>query len=134
MMLKYEALTRQVIGAYYAVYNQLGHGFLEKVYENALVLELTERGFEVDQQPRIQVHFKGIPVGDYFADLIVNDVIILEVKAADAIHEAHKVQLTNYLRATTCEIGFVLNFGPKAEFERRYFSNAKKRSISQKSA
>lgn len=126
-VLKYAALTEQIIGAYYAVYNELGHGFLEKVYENAMAIQLTRLGLQVRQQAQIQVYFHGTAVGNYFADLVIEQKVIAEIKAAEAIHEAHKAQLTNYLRATTCEVGFVFNFGPEAAFERRFFGNGKKR-------
>lgn len=123
MALKHAELTQKIIGAYYAVYNELGYGFLEKVYENALVHELRKHGLSVVQQQRIQIEYDGVAVGDYIADIIVENKIILELKAAEAISPAHTAQLINYLRATYCEVGFVLNFGPKAEYERRYFSN-----------
>lgn len=132
-MLKHENLTREIIGAYYAVYNSLGYGFLEKVYENAMVMELTKRGLHIEQQKHIQVYYKGAVVGDYFADLIVEDKVIVELKAAETIGEAHLAQLTNYLRATKCEVGLIFNFGPKAGYERRYFSNDRKRNIQRKS-
>ena len=123
MALKHAELTHEIIGAYYAVYNELGYGFLEKVYENAMAHELRKRGLNVVQQQHIQVEYDGVPVGEYIADMIVDNKIILELKAADAISPAHVAQLTNYLRATYCEVGFVFNFGPKVEYERRYFSN-----------
>jgi len=100
-VLKYAALTEQIIGAYYTVYNELGHGFLEKVYENAMAIQLARLGLQVRQQAQIQVYFHGTAVGSYFADLVIEQKVIAEIKAAEAIHEAHKAQLTNYLRATT---------------------------------
>ena len=91
-----------------------------------MVIELRRLGLRVEQQPQIEVLYRGSVVGHYFADLIIEGKVIAEIKAADAIHEAHKAQLTNYLRATLCEVGVVFNFGPNADFERRYFSNEKK--------
>ena len=129
MQLKHAALTNQIIGAYYEVYNQLGYGFLEKVYENAMAHLLRERGLKVEQQRRLKVYFNGHVVGDYFADMIVNDKVILELKAAEEISKAHTAQLMNYLKATRCEVGLLLNFGPKPAFERRYFRNANKPNL-----
>jgi GxxExxY protein len=129
MALQQAELTNELINTFYAVYNRLGHGFLEKVYENAMVLELTKRGFTVEQQKQVMVYYDGKIVGEYYADLLVNGQIVLELKAAEAISEAHTAQLLNYLRGTVCEIGFVFNFGPEPKFERRYFSNANKRNL-----
>src|SRR5262245_20331054 len=104
-------ITQQVIKAYYHVYNTMGVDFLEKVYENALLVTLRKAGFTRAQQVAITVYFEGEIVGEYFADLIVNDAVILEIKAADSLDEAHETQLVNYLRATRIEAGLVLNFG-----------------------
>jgi len=131
-MLKHRELTERIIGAYYTVYNNLGYGFLEKVYENAMVAELEKQGLPVEQQKRIQVYYDGIIVGDYFADLVIEGKIIAELKTADMISEAHKAQLINYLRATTCEVGFVFNFGPEPEYARRYFDNGRKKHLQKK--
>jgi GxxExxY protein len=125
----HEQLTSQIIAAFYVVYNTLGYGFLEKVYENALILELCKRGFTVKQQVPIQVYYEGKVVGEYFADLLVDDLIILELKVADEIAQAHEAQLVNYLKATNLEVGLVLNFGPKPEFKRKIYSNARKQSL-----
>jgi GxxExxY protein len=118
--------TERIIKAFYHVYNTLGYGFLEKVYENALLITLRKMGLKVEQQRPIKVYFEAEPVGDYVADLVVADRVILELKAAEAIAEAHKAQLLNYLKATDIEVGLVLNFGPKAEFRRKVFSNDRK--------
>lgn len=128
-MLKHAELTEIIIGAFYAVYNGLGYGFLEKVYENALAHELTKRGLRVKQQERILVHYDGRLVGDYYADILVEEKIILELKAAEELNEAFTAQLMmmNYLKATKCEVGYVLNFGPEPKYERRYFSNERKK-------
>ena len=122
--------TGKIIKAFYYVYNELGYGFLEKVYENALVIVLRKHGCKVVQQVPVKVYFEGELVGDYFADLVVNDCVIVELKAAELISEAHESQLVNYLRATDMEVGLLLNFGPKPVFRRKVFSNARKaRSI-----
>jgi GxxExxY protein len=112
-------LTAQILKAFYYVYNTLGHGFLEKVYENALVIALRNMGLQVEQQAPITVYFQGQPVGEYFADLVVEGCVIVEIKAADDICEAHKAQLLNYLRAARIPVGLVLNFGPKPRVSRR---------------
>ena len=125
----HEELTSLVIAAYYAVYNTLGPGFLEKVYENALILELRKRGLSVRQQVPICVYYEGQIVGEYFADLLVSDLIILELKATEQIIKAYEYQLVNYLKATNLEVGLILNFGPKAEFKRKIFSNTRKPSL-----
>lgn len=122
----YNELTEQIIKVFYDVYNELGFGFLEKVYQNALYLELKSRGFKVEAQKQIKVHFKGIEVGEYYSDLLVNDAIILELKAAEGIVEAFENQLVNYLRATNIEVGLLLNFGKRPELRRKLFDNDKK--------
>jgi len=119
----YQAVTEMIIGAYYRVYNALGFGFLEKVYENAMVLELAETGFLTGQQQSIKVYYKGSVVGDYVADITVNDKIIVEMKACECLREEHVAQLMNYLKATNLEVGLLLNFGRKPEFRRVVFSN-----------
>jgi len=104
-------LTERILQAFYTVYNALGYGFLEKVYENALTVELRRRGLQVEQQVPIRVYYAGEPVGEYFADLGVEGKVILELKAAEAISPAHEAQLLNYLRATGMSVGLLLNFG-----------------------
>ncbi|RDB05761.1 GxxExxY protein [Runella aurantiaca] len=124
---KHNELTEQIIKVFYDVYNELGFGFLEKVYQNALYLELKSRGFKVEAQKQIKVHFKGYEVGEYYSDLTVNDAIILELKAAEGIVVAFENQLVNYLRATNIEVGLLLNFGKKPELRRKLFDNDKKK-------
>jgi len=126
-MLLHEELTKQILAAFYEVYNELGYGFLERVYQNALYLELQDRGFKVATQQRVNVFYKGRGVGEYFTDLIVNDLVILELKACETMKEEHEIQLRNYLRATTIEVGFVINFGLEPEFSRKYFANENKK-------
>ena len=122
----HKELSGQILKAFYDVYNELGYGFLERVYQNALFLELKARGFDVVAQKKISVYYKGIEVGDYYADLIVNDTIILELKACDYIVEEFEFQLINYLKSTNCEVGLLLNFGKEPEFIRKVFSNSNK--------
>lgn len=118
-----EELTEKIIGSAFDVANSLGCGFLEKVYENALALDLREKGFCVKQQYPIEVYYKEHVVGEYIADLLVNDEIIIELKATKEIADIHKAQVINYLRATGIKVGLLLNFGnPKLEFRR--FNNA----------
>ena len=122
-------LTSKIIKAFYQVNNSLGFGFLEKVYENAMHIELNRMNLKVEKQKSIRVFYDGHEVGDYYADLIVNDLIIVELKAADALCEEHESQLINYLRATKVEVGLLLNFGKKAEFKRKIFTNNRKLNL-----
>ncbi len=122
----HEELSNKVIRAFYNVYNALGYGFLEKVYENALKFELELLDIKAEQQKQIKVHFKEKLVGEYYADLLVENAIILELKAAENICEEHQAQLINYLRATEIELGFLFNFGKEPEFKRKIFTNDKK--------
>jgi GxxExxY protein len=124
----HEELTGQVIGVFYDVYNELGHGFLESVYEKALAVALRQRGFVADTQRSIQVLFRGHVVGDFVADIVVNDTLILELKAAKVLDAAHEAQTLNYLRATDLEVGLLLNFGPKPQIRRFAFSNSRKQT------
>ena len=120
-------ITDKIIKAYYNVYNSLGYGFLERVYENALFIELTEMGLKCERQRPIDVFYKEVKVGNYFADIIVEDKLILELKAAEGIVEEHEFQLVNYLKATEIEVGLLLNFGKEPEFKRKIFTNNNKR-------
>ncbi|POY40675.1 GxxExxY protein [Flavobacterium alvei] len=126
MELLHEELTNVIIKTFYEVYNELGYGFLEKVYQNSLYLELKNKGLKVEAQKRIAVFYKGTEVGEYYADLMVEDTIILELKAADYIVKDFENQILNYLRATDCEVGLLLNFGKKPEFKRKIFENDRK--------
>ena len=130
--LKYRALTDKIIGTFYDVYNELGAGFLESVYENSLVIALRENSFEVKQQISIPVWFRGQSVGDFVADLLVENKVILELKAVRTIDESHRAQLLNYLRATKIEVGLLLNFGQSAEFRRTAFDNQRKKQFTPK--
>ena len=119
---KHADITGIIIKAFFNVYNQLGYGFLEKVYENALLIELRKFGLECLAQYPIEVFYDNLKVGFYIADPVVNNCVIIEIKTAEAICEEHEAQLTNYLRATDIEVGLLLNFGKKAEFKRKVFS------------
>ncbi len=121
MKFKHSELMERIIEAYYKVYNTLGYGFLEKVYENALLIQLEELGLKAVSQKPIQVYYHGKVVGEYFADLCVENAVIVEIKAARSISEAHKAQLDNYLKAGDIELGLLFNFGPEAEIKRRIY-------------
>ncbi|MBN9292628.1 MAG: GxxExxY protein [Flavobacteriia bacterium] len=122
---KHSNLTELIIKSFYEVYNTLGYGFLEKVYENALYIELRKVGFYVEKQKRIQVFYDETEVGEYYADLLVNNLVIIELKAAEFLRKEHEQQLINYLHATDIEVGLLLNFGKSPEFKRKVFSNYK---------
>ena len=113
----------KILKAFYLVYNTLGYGFLERVYQNALYFELIEQGFKCEVQKQINVFYKNHKVGEYYADMVINNSIILELKAADALRPEHEFQLINYLKATDIEIGYLLNFGKHPEFKRKIFSH-----------
>jgi GxxExxY protein len=120
---KYSDLTGEIISAFYEVYNTLGYGFLEKVYERAMLLELPKYGLRCESQKNIKVYYDGQVIGDYFADILVEGCVILELKSVQKIAPEHEVQLVNYLRATNVEVGLLLNFGPRPQFKRKVFSN-----------
>jgi len=119
-------ITEQILKGFYKVYNTLGFGFLEKVYENALFLELNSLGLDVQQQRQISVYYENNVVGEYFADLLVNNLVIVELKAAEHLRSEHIAQTTNYLKATNLEVALLLNFGNDPEFKRIVFTNQKK--------
>ncbi|MCK5123270.1 MAG: GxxExxY protein [Candidatus Pacebacteria bacterium] len=123
MNYQHNDLTKKIIGCFYNVYNSLGYGFLEKVYENSFALELKQNGLFTVQQMPIKVSYKEQPVGDYFADLVVANKIILELKAQEVLAPENEAQLLNYLKATEYEVGLLLNFGKKPEIKRKIFSN-----------
>ena len=123
---RHSEITQQIIKAYYKVYNTLGYGFLEKVYENAMNIELTKMGLFVEKQKKITVYYENQEVGEYYADLIVERCVIIELKAAEYICEEHECQLINYLKATEKEIGLLLNFGKAPDFKRKIFTKDRK--------
>lgn len=114
--------TEAIINAFYDVYNTLGYGFIENVYQNALFKELNRRGIPCVAHPKINVYYKDEIVGFYEADIIAYGTVILELKAVSALCESHELQLVNYLKATDIEVGLLLNFGPKPEIKRKVFS------------
>lgn len=120
---KHNEITALIIKAFYHVYNVLGYGFLEKVYEKALILELRKSGLQAASQVPLKVFYEGTEVGNYFADIIVNECVIIELKAGEGLVEEHEAQLINYLRATNIEVGLLLIFGIKPQFKRKVFSN-----------
>lgn len=120
---KHSEITDKIIMAYYNVYNSLGYGFLEKVYERSMLIELEELGLEAHSQHQIKVNYKGRMVGEYYADIVVENSVILELKVSDAIKSEHEAQLLNYLKATKHEVGLLLNFGTKPQIKRKVFSN-----------
>jgi GxxExxY protein len=123
---KYKEITDIILRSFYEVYNELGNGFLESVYENALHIVLTGYGLYVERQKGINVFFRGKIIGDFKADLIVNEKVIIELKAVRALDPAHEAQLINYLKATDIEVGLLLNFGRKPEFKRFVYDNKRK--------
>ena len=125
MELLHKELTDKIIGAFYTVYNELGYGFLEKVYENAMLIELKELRLNVHQQMPIKVRYRGYVVGEYFADLCVQDAVILELKAEETLRDADEAQILNYLKATGYDVGLLLNFGPRPEFARKVYTKHK---------
>jgi GxxExxY protein len=129
--LLYQDLTEAIIQAYYKVYNTMGYGFLEKVYENCMAIELRKRGLEVVKQDRINVFYEGEQVGEYYSDLFVNGKVIIELKAVEVIIQEHENQLVNYLKATEIEVGLLMNFGPKPSFKRKIFTNERKKMLPQ---
>jgi GxxExxY protein len=116
--LAFEDLTREIIAAFYTVYNELGYGFAEAVYANAFVLELKARGLEVRREVPFEVRYIGHVVGQYRLDLMVNETVIVEIKAGEAIGESERRQLLNYLRVTSLPVGLLFHFGPKPWFKR----------------
>lgn len=123
MRLLHEEITEKIIKSYFKVYNTLGYGFLERVYEKALAIELRKNGVEVKCQHPISVLYEGEIVGEYFADIIVNNIVVIELKATKELSEENECQLINYLKATDIELGLLLNFGKEPEYKRKIFMN-----------
>lgn len=124
---KFKQLTERIIGVFYEVYNRLGYGFLEKVYENSMLIEFQKENIPVVAQAPIKVFYGDQVVGEYFADLLVDGKVIVEIKAAKALIAEYEAQLLNYLKATDVEVGLLLNFGPKPEIRRKAFDNFRKK-------
>jgi len=125
MQYMHSDITGAIIEAFYDVYNALGSGFLEKVYENALAHELRKRGHTVSQQAAISVMYDGVVAGEYYADLVIDDAVVVELKAVEGLAREHESQLVNYLKASCFEVGLLLNFGPRAEVRRKIFQTAR---------
>jgi len=125
--LKHADLTEKIIGVFYDVYNELGYGFLESTYSEAMIVALQEAGLSAQREVSVPVWFRGTKVGQYFADLLVADMILIELKAARGIERAHEAQLLHYLRATEIEVGLLLNFGMRPQFRRLLFDNSRKK-------
>jgi GxxExxY protein len=115
-----------ILKHFYRIYNDLGYGFLERVYQNALYFALLDEGLKCEVEKPIKVYFDGRVVGDYRADILVEDCVILELKAVDEFNPAFDNQLINYLKATNIEVGYVLNFGKKPKYSRKVYSNTRK--------
>jgi GxxExxY protein len=126
--LKHHDLTEKLIGIFYAIYNELGHGFLESVYEQAFSVALAESGLFFQRQMAVPVFFHGQKIGDFRADLLVEGKVIVELKTGRKIEPAWEKQLLNYLRGTQIEVGMLFNFGPSAQFKRYVFENGRKNS------
>lgn len=125
--LKHSDVTEKIIGVFYDVYNELGHGFLESTYAEAMVVALEEAGFVVAREVPVPVWFRKRKVGQYFADLLVSKAVLLELKAGRNLESAHEAQLLHYLRATEIEVGILLNFGLRPQFRRLLFDNERKK-------
>jgi GxxExxY protein len=126
---KHQELTEVIIGAFYEVYNELGYGFLESVYQEAMLIVLREKGMTVEAQRPLPVWFRGGKIGDFRPDLIVGNLVVAELKAARALEPFHEAQLLNYLRASDIEVGLLLNFGPVAKIKRMVFANENKKNL-----
>ena len=118
---KHSEITEKIIAAAYAVHNQLGFGFLEKVYKNALMIELGNMSFKCQAEVPLKVFYQDKPVGEYFADIVVEDKIVVETKAVSKLDPAHEAQLVNYLKASGISVGLLINFGTSVEIKRRVF-------------
>jgi GxxExxY protein len=128
--LKHADITGPLIEIFYQVYRSLGYGFLERVYCNAMAVAGRKLGFEIALESPIRVHFEGSVIGEYYADLLVNHAVIVELKACRALAVEHEAQLLNYLKATPYEVGLLLNFGPKAQYKRMVYENSRKGDMS----
>ena len=124
--LKHGLVTDKILKVFYDVYNELGHGFLESVYHRSLVVALETVGLDVCSRIRIPVWFRGTQVGQFEADILVENCVLLELKAVRTLDSSHRAQLLNYLRATDVEVGLLLNFGEKPEFKRVILDNLRK--------
>ena len=129
VFMEYDDLTGKIIKAAYKVHNVLGKGFLEKVYQNAMFIELTDMGLSVEMEMPLEVYYKNHKVGFFYADLIVEDEIIIELKAVENLVKIHEVQLVNYLNATEIDVGLLINFGDKVDVKRKFRNYKKEEDI-----
>jgi GxxExxY protein len=126
-VLKHSVVTEKIIGVSYDVYNELGHGFLELTYSESMVLALVAAGLRVDREVPVPVWFRGKKIGQYFADILVERAVLLELKAGRILEKAREAQLLHYLRATEIEVGLLLGFGIRPQFRRLLFDNERKK-------
>lgn len=127
--LLHKQITDDILKVFYDIYNELGYGFLEKVYQNAMYFELKNKGYKVEAQTPIKVYFKGQLIGEYYSDLLIENKVIIELKACDLLMNVHVAQLMNYLKATKIELGLLLNFGEEPEFKRIIYTNDRKKNF-----
>lgn len=127
--LLHKEISKPILQVFYDVYNHLGYGFLEKVYQNAMYFELKSQGYKVEAQKQIKVYFKNQLVGEFYADLLIEDTIIVELKACEYLISSHVAQLMNYLKAIQIEVGLVLNFGETPDFKRLVYTNNRKQNL-----
>ena len=130
MNLKHGDITDLILRAFFEIYGELGYGFLEKVYENCMVIACRKLGLKMSPQYSVKVHFQNQIVGEHQIDILVNDLVIVELKAVRTLLEEHEAQLLNYLKATPFEVGLLLNFGPKPEYRRKILDNDRKGNLS----
>jgi len=123
---KHKELTEKIINIFYQVYNKLGYGFLEKVYENAMMIRFRKDGIPAVAQAPIRVLYEGECIGEYYADILVDNKVIVEIKAIKRLAKENEAQLLNYLKATDVEVGLLLNFGAEPEVKRKAFNNLRK--------
>ena len=123
--MKHKELTGKIIECVFKVHKNLGFGFLESVYQNALLIELSKAGLTAQKEKKIQVNYDGQAIGDFIADIVVEDKVIIELKSVQQVHPAHEAQLINYLKATSIEVGLLINFGEKAEIKRKVLDHTK---------
>ena len=127
--LLHKQITDDILKVFYDIYNELGYGFLEKVYQNAMYFELKNKGYKVEAQTPIKVYFKGQLIGEYYSDLLIENKVIIELKACDLLMNVHVAQLMNYLKATKIKLGLLLNFGEEPEFKRIIYTNDRKKNL-----
>jgi GxxExxY protein len=125
--MKHELLTQDIINCFYTVYNSLGYGFLEKIYSNALEIEMQKKGLCFQCQYPIDVYYSDQKIGEFFGDFLVDDIVLIELKAVRSLLPEHEAQLINYLNATKIEVGLLLNFGVQPQIKRKVYDNERKK-------